>query len=44
MFDKYEKGVGREGLIEYPYLLVLMEIWPGYWKNQVKRTSMKMDE
>ena len=20
LFDKYEKGVGREGLIEYPYL------------------------
>ena len=27
--DKYKKGVVREGLIEYPYLLMLMKIWSG---------------
>ena len=33
-FDKYEEGVVRKGLIYYPYLLMLMNIWPRYWKNQ----------
>ena len=34
----------REGLSEYPYLLILMKLWPGGWKNQSERMNMKVDE
>ena len=34
----------REGLIEYPYLLILINLLSGYWKNQLKRENMKMYE
>ena len=30
IFYKYKKGVVREGLIEYPYLLMLMKLCYGY--------------
>ena len=43
-FDEDKEGVGREGLSEYPYLLILMEIWHGDWNNSSKRTYMKVDE
>ena len=43
-FDEDKEGVGREGLSEYPYLLILMEIWHGDWKNHLKRTYMTVDE
>ena len=33
-----------EGLSEYPYLLILMKLWPGYWKNHLERINMKVDE
>ena len=44
MFGKDDKGVGREGLSEYPYLLMLMKLWPGDCENQFKRMNMKVDE
>ena len=44
MLDKDEKGVGREGSSELPYLLMLIKLWPGYWKTQLKRMNHKVDE
>ena len=29
LFDEDKEGVGREVLSEYPYLSMLMNIWPG---------------
>ena len=43
-FFKYEEGVVREILSKYPYLLITMEIWTGYWKNNLERMNMKVDE
>ena len=34
----------REGFSEYPYLLILMKIWPGDWDNQLEGMNMKVDE
>ena len=31
--DEEEKGVGREGSSEFPYLLMLIKIWPRDWKT-----------
>ena len=33
-----------EGFSEYPYLLMLMKLWPRYWKNDLKRMNMNVDE
>ena len=44
LFGKYKKGVVSEVLSEYPYLIMLMKLWPGDWKNQLERTNMKLDE
>ena len=44
MFDKDKKGVGREGLGEYSYLLMLMKLWPGDWRNNFKSIYMKVEE
>ena len=44
LFEKDEEGVGREGLSEYPYLLILMDLWPGDWKKRSKRKNMKVGE
>ena len=44
LFDEDEERVGREVLSEYPYLLISMKVWPGYWKNQLERMNMKVDE
>ena len=41
---KDKEGVGREGLSEYPYLLILMKVWIGGWNNQSKSMNMKVDE
>ena len=43
-FFKYEEGVVREIFSKYPYLLITMEIWTGYWKNNLERMNMKVDE
>ena len=32
-----------EVLSEYPYLLILMNIWPGNWNNQLERTNINVD-
>ena len=44
LFDEDEKGLGREGSSEFPYLIMLIEICPGYWKTQLKRINLNMDE
>ena len=33
VFDKDEEGVVREGSIEFPYLLMLIKIWPDNFKT-----------
>ena len=43
-FHEDDEGVVGEGFIEYPYLLMLMKIWPGHWKNQLERMHIKVDE
>ena len=43
LFDEYEEGVVREGSSEFPYLLMLIKLWPGYWIGQLKRMSQKLD-
>ena len=42
--EKYKEGVGREVLIEYPYLLITMKLWTGDWDNQLKRMNMKVEK
>ena len=44
LFDKDEKGVGREGSSEFPYLLMLMKLWHVDWKTKSKRVNLKVDE
>ena len=34
----------REVLIDYPYLIMLMKIIPGYCTNQLEKMNMKLDE
>ena len=43
-FDRNEKGVGVEGFYKFTYLLMLIKIWPGYWKTQSKRMNQKVDK
>ena len=42
-FDEDERGVGREGSSEFPYLLILIKIWPGDWNNNLKRKNQKVN-
>ena len=44
LFDKDEEGVVREGSSEFPYLLMLIKLWPGNWKYKLKRTNKRVDE
>ena len=44
VFDEDEEGVVREGSSEFPYLLMLIKIWPDYWMNQLKRANWGVDE
>ena len=44
LVDEDEKGVGRKGPSEFPYLLMLIKPRPGYWKTQLKRINLKVDE
>ena len=44
LLDKYEEKVVREGSSGFPYLLMLIKIWPGNWKTQLKRMNQKVDE
>ena len=43
-FEKDEEVVVREGLIEYPCLIMFTKIWPGDWNNQLERTNTKVDK
>ena len=43
-FEEDEKGVGREGSIEFPYLLILIKLWSRNWNTQLKRINQKVDE
>ena len=43
-FDRYEKGVDREGSSEYPYLIMLIKLWPGNFNNKLKRINLKVYE
>ena len=38
------RGGVRSVLSDYPYLLILMKLWPRYLKNQSERMNMKVDE
>ena len=44
MLGKDKKGVGREGLSEYNYLLILLRLWPGDWKNHLEVMNIIMYE
>ena len=44
MFDEDEGGLVRERLSDYPYLLMLMNICPGDWYNQLERINMRLHE
>ena len=44
VFDEDEERVVRELLINNPYLLMLMKLSPGDWKNQFEMMNMKVDE
>ena len=44
VFDEYEEGVVREGSSEFPYLLMLIKLWSGYWVTQLKTMNRKVDE
>ena len=35
-------GGVREGLRYYPYLFMLMKIWPRYWDNQLESIDMRV--
>ena len=43
-FYEDEEGIVREESSDYPYLLMLMKLWPRNWNNQLKRMNMKVDE
>ena len=43
-FGKDEEGVFREGSSEFPYLIILIKLWPINWKTQLKRMNHNMDE
>ena len=40
LFDKDEEGGFIEGFNYYPYSLMLMKLWPGYWKNTLERIKI----
>ena len=44
LFDEEKKGVGIEGSSELPYVLILVKLWHGYWKTQLKIINKKLDE
>ena len=43
-FDKDDEGVVKERSSEFPYLLILIKLWPVNWNTQLKRTNQKVDE
>ena len=43
IFDEDEEGVVREECSE-PHLKMLINLWPGYWIDHLKRMNRKVDE
>ena len=43
-FDEYKGGEIREVCSDYPFLLKLMKLWPGYWYIELERMSIKVDK
>ena len=41
-FDKDEERFFREGSSEFTYLLMLINLWPGNGKTQLKRINQKV--
>ena len=44
VFNGDEEGVVREGSMEFPYLLILINICPGDWMTRLNRMNQKVDE
>ena len=44
IFEENEEGLVRKVFSWYPYLLMLMKLWPGYFNNQLERVDIKLDE
>ena len=44
MFEEDKEGVDREWLSEYPYLLILLKLWPGDWNYHLRSMNIKVDE
>ena len=44
VFDQDGEGVVREGSSEFPYLIILIKLWPGYWMNRLKMMNQKVNE
>ena len=44
IFDKVEEGVVGEGLSQYLYLLMFMNLRPGHLKNQLESINIKVDK
>ena len=44
LFDEDEERVVIEGSSEFPYLLMLIKLWPGNCKTQLKIMNQKVDE
>ena len=44
VFDKDEEGVVRERSSEFPYLLILIKLWPGNRKTQLKKIYHRVEE
>ena len=44
LFNEERKGCVGDDVKELPYLLMIMQLWPGYWEEQLDRTNKKADE
>ena len=42
LFDEDEEGIFREMSSEFPYLLILIKIWPRNWKAQLNSMNQKV--
>ena len=44
LLNQDEEGVVREGFSDYLYLLMFMNLWPGYQRNNLESMDMNVDE
>ena len=44
LFNKNEKGAGREGSSEFPYLPMLIKLWTRDCKTHLRGINQKVDE